>query len=190
MDKQLLTDNITGLKAAIRLLREDERRHIKSTTLTEQIEKARVEGDGLKTELEDVRKEKAALKAEKANSLGGTAQQLQEKITALLPNGSALVRISEEGLFMGLRHHGDRVTPYLSLSGGEKVFFDLALSNAVLDGSGEKILIAEAAELDEEKLRLLMLTIEQQHPGAQILLNTCHKPEGVIPKAWHVTEVG
>lgn len=191
MDIQLLTDQIAGLKAAITKGREAERLHYKKNTLTEQIEKARVEADDLFSQLQDARAEKKALKADKADSMGTTCQAIQARVTAFLPAGEAIFRIEEDGsLFVGLLAHDDSVvTPYMGLSGGEKVSFDLALSNGLLDGAGCKVLIAECAELDEERLKLLMLNIEKEHPDAQVLLSTCHEPQGVLPDEWNIVRI-
>ena len=192
MDKQLLTDQIAGLKAAITKGREAERLHIKKATLTEQIEKARVEADELSEQLATVREEKKDLKATKAASMADSCTSIQDRVTTFLPKGEAIFRIEEDGsLYIGMLAHDDAiVTPYMGLSGGEKAAFDLALSNALLDGAGVKILIGEVAELDDEKLKILLLNIEKEHPDAQVLLSTCHKPQGVLPGEWNTVEVG
>ena len=191
MDTQLLTDQINGLRAAIAKNREAERLRIKKATLTEQIEKARGEADELSEQLASAREEKKKLKAVKAGSMADSCKQIEDRVTKFLPQGEAIFRIEEDGsLFVGLLAHDDAiVTPYMGLSGGEKAAFDLALSNALLDGAGVKILIGEVAELDEEKLKLLLLNIEKEHPDAQVLLSTCHEPQGVLPGEWNIVRI-
>lgn len=188
MEKQMLVDQIEGLKASIKTLRETEKKHIEADTLTKQIEKARVEKGELETKLEELKKRKIELKFQKASSLNHVAQKIEGEITKLLPNGEAVFTIGEDGVFIGLKHHGNKVTPYLSLSGGEKAFFDPAVSSAFLGKSKNKILIAEVAEVDSEKLAMLLKEIIESKPDAQVILSSCHRP-AKIPQEWSVTEL-
>jgi len=184
MDKQILIQQRDGLKAAIQDAREAERVHIKSNTLAEQIEKARVDRDPLEKRLSEIKEEKVKLKTEKTLSLSGTAGKLQGEITKLLPDGEAVLRIDEEGLFIGLKREAG-ITPYLSLSGGEKAFFDAALANALLGDSPNKIIIGELAEVDEMKMSTILKEISTVHPDVQFLFNSCHAPKE-IPNEWNV----
>lgn len=185
MEKQMLIDQTEGLKVSIKTLRETEKKHIEADTLTKQTEKARVEKGELETKMEDLKKRKIELKFQKASSLNHVAQKIEAEITKLLPNGQAVFTIGEDGVFIGLKHHGNRTTPYLSLSGGEKAFYDAALANALLGKSQNKILIGEAAEIDEEKLGSLLKEIVRINPDVQIILNSCHEPKEV-PKEWNL----
>ncbi|MDD1779023.1 MAG: hypothetical protein LUQ65_12730 [Candidatus Helarchaeota archaeon] len=188
MDKQMFLDQIEGLKISIEALRETERIHIKVTTLTEQIEKARVEKGELETKIEGLKKQKIDLKFQKANSLNNVAKKIEDQITKLLPNGQAVFTIGEDGVFIGLKHHGDKVTPYLSLSGGEKAFFDPALCVPFLGKSDNKILLIEAAEMDPEKLSLQLQEILNAKSDIQWIVSSCHEPKK-IPERWEVTRL-
>jgi len=188
MDKQILENQIAGLKASIKKLGEQKDTHIKLQTILEQIEKARVEQNPYEQELLEVKEEKVALNLSKTLTLSETATQLADKITTFLPNGSAVLRIDEDGVFIGLQHHGNVITPYLSLSGGEKAFFDLALCHALLGAGDNVILCAECAEVDNEKLESLLKEIIAQKSSAQVILNSCHEPEN-IPDGWKVTRL-
>jgi len=184
MDKSILLQQRDGLKAAITNAREAERVHIKVNTLTEQIEKARVDRDPLEKRLSEIKEEKIKLKTEKTLSLSGTAGKLQTEITKLLPDGEAVLRIDEDGLFIGLKRTAG-ITPYLSLSGGEKAFYDAALANALLGDSPNKIIIGELAEVDADKMSTLLKEVVEVHPNVQLIFNSCHAPKE-IPDEWNV----
>jgi hypothetical protein len=177
-------DLVQGLKAALSQLREKERLFIKATTLQEQIEKSRVEMDDLENRIEEIKESKEDLKERRAEALRNALLPLAEAITSLLPRGQAVLTL-EEHLFIGWRD-GTRTTPYQGLSGGEKVFYDAALSHALLRGGGEKILIVEAAELDEKNLFATLQAISSAHPEAQVMVTTCHAPGGKMPEGWKV----
>lgn len=183
---QLIRDQISGLKSAIQTARETERLFIKSNTLSEAIEKARSDLTQIEEELEEAKQTKASLKTEKFAMLKEACDPLAEKITSLLPYGVAVIRMEEE-LFIGWEHK-DRVTPYSGLSGGEQIFFNAALSNALLTGKGQKILVIEAAEEDEHTLNENLITITNSHPDAQVLVLTCHAPKEVPPQ-WKVVSL-
>ncbi len=183
---EMLKDQIQGLKQSIKTLRETERLFIKSQTLAEQVEKARSDMTGYEEDLEVTKEEKAAMRAEKFAMLKEACDPLAEKITSLLAYGEAVVTMEDE-LFIGWKHN-ERVTPYSGLSGGEKVFWDAAMSNALLTGPGQKILIIEAAEEDEETLQDSLTRILTVHPEAQVLLLTCHAPEE-FPEGWKVVNL-
>ncbi len=183
---QLIRDQILGLKSAIQTARETERLFIKSNTLSEAIEKARSDFQQIEEELEEAKQTKASLKTEKFAMLKEACDPLSEKISSLLPHGFAVIRMEEE-LFIGWGNE-DRITPYNGLSGGERVFFDCALSNSLLTGKGHKILVLEAAELDEPTLAGTLLTISEANPDAQVLVLTCHAPKEV-PECWKVVNL-
>ena len=184
MDKAILIQQRDGLKGAINDAREAERILIKANTLAEQVEKARVDRDPFEKRITEIKEEKAKLKTQKTTSLSGVAAKLQGEITKLLPDGEAVLRIDEEGIFIGLKRDG-KVTPYLSLSGGERAFFDAALANALLGDSLNKIIIGEMAEVDADKMSTLLKEITEIHPDVQFIFNSCHAPKE-IPDNWKV----
>lgn len=188
MDKQLLSDQIKGLKEALKTLRDQEKEHIKIQTLTEQIAKATVDKEAFEIDLKEVRAKKAKAKTEKAMTLTGVASRIADKVTQFLPSGKAIFQIDEDGLFLGLKTD-EGITPYLSLSGGERAFFDLALCRALIGNDENNILIAEVAEVDREKLAILLKSISDLDPKNQIILNTCHGMSD-IPDDWNIVQLG
>ncbi len=194
MDKQMLQDQIEGLRQMITSLRATERQLIKAATLGEQIEKARVEADALQKDIQAVKEAKEKLKDQRASSMMNAAKGIEERMNAFLPSGAAIFNITEDQtLEMSYLAHfedGSQArTPYLSLSGGEKVVFDLALSNALLDGAGQKVILAEVAELDDEHLQGLCEAIARIKPDAQVVLNSCHGLKNGAPEGWKIVEV-
>ena len=70
---------------------------------------------------------------------------------------------------------------------GQRIAFSAALSNALLGKATNKVLILEAAELDEDNLARTLRNVAENHPDAQIIVNTCHEPVvDAIPKDWEV----
>ncbi len=183
---ELIKDQILGLKSAIQTARETERLFVKSNTLLEAIEKARSDLNQIEEDLEEAKQMKASLKTEKFAMLKEACDPLAEKINSMLPYGTAVIGMEEE-LFIGWEHK-DRITPYSGLSGGEQVFFNAALSNALLTGKGQKILVIEAGEMDDKNLNQTLLTISETHPDAQVLVLTCHAPKEVAPQ-WKVVSL-
>jgi hypothetical protein len=184
MDKEILLQQRDGLRAAIKDAREAERILIKANTLAEQVEKARVDRDPFEKRITEIKEEKAKLKTQKTTSLSGVAAKLQGEITKLLPDGEAVLRIDDDGIFIGLKREKG-ITPYLSLSGGERAFYDAALANALLGDSQNKIIVGEVAEVDSGRMSTLLKEISTIHPNVQFLFNSCHAP-AEIPDDWHV----
>jgi hypothetical protein len=172
---------ITGLKASLVELREREKIFIKSQTLQEQVEKARTAGDKLSDTLEAVKKTKSDAKQKRADILKSALDSLAKDITFLLPKGEAILSLDEK-LFLGWKD-GERLVPYQGLSGGEKVFFDGALASALLQGGGQKILIYEMAEMDQENMKTTLQIISNSHPDIQIIANSWVDP-GDVPPPW------
>ena len=185
---QIYKDQIQGLKNSISTLREIERLFVRSSTLQEQEEKARSAGDKLEEKLEETKEKKASLKAQRAEILKSALGPLADAISALLPRGQAVISLDEK-LFIGWQD-GERLIPYAGLSGGEKVFYDSALANGLLQGLGmQKILVIEAAELDQENFNKTLGAITKAHPDAQIIVSTCHDP-GKVPEGWRIFKFG
>jgi hypothetical protein len=174
------------LKASLIELREREKLFIKSQTLQEQADKARTACDKLEDSLEVVKKSRADLKQKRAEILRSALDPLAQAVTSLLPMGRAIIYLDDH-LFIGWENEG-RVRPYQGLSGGEKVFFDGALSAAMLKGGGQKILVLEAGELDDSNLVATLKKISTSHPEAQIIMNTCHSPAKDV-EGWKVVKL-
>ncbi len=184
---EMIRDQIKGLRESLKELRARERLFIKNQTLLEQIEKARAGQDKLSKELEEVKARKTALKKERAEMLKGACAPLAESISVILPHGKAIVTLEDE-LSIGWEHEG-KISPYQGLSGGEKVFFDAGLSNALLKGSKHKVLIVEAAEEDEANLMGMLAAISKSNPDTQIIVNTWLDP-ATVPEGWEKVRLG
>lgn len=188
MDIQILKAQIMGIEAKLKGLREHEALFNRAAGLDETAEKARADREEAERKIAGVKKELAELQAQKAESLKSTTEALAAKMSEVLPAGRGIFEIGEDALFVGWEKPNGQRAPHLGLSGGERVFFDLALSSALL-GDGEKILINEAAELDDERLRVYLTHLASSLPGdVQAIVSTCHAPEET-PEGWCRVEV-
>lgn len=174
MDTELMNNQITGLIEAGKKLREKEALFLKAQGLDEEITKAQADIEVDEEAAEDLKEELKGLKSEKADAMSATAEGLAMKMGEILPEGNAVFRVDEGGVFLGW----DK-TPYHGLSGGQKTIFDAALTNALK----ADLLIIEAAELDRKHLERSMERLKD-HP-AQVIVNTCHVPE-TIPENFTV----
>ena len=104
----------------------------------------------------------------KSNLMDSVCGRVADAVSELLPEGAAAVRIEDGKLFIGrqLTHDSPQVS-YLGLSGGERVLFDAALSNALLSDSDHKVLVVEAAECDQASLSGVLSRISEMHPTAR-----------------------
>ena len=189
---EMLQSKINGLQASLKNLRETERLFIKAGALDEQIEKAGSDRAKIEKDLEEIKSDKAALKALKSNLMDSVCGRVADAVSELLLEGVAVVQIDDGKLFIGrqLSHDGPRVS-YLGLSGGERVLFDAALSNALLNDSGHKVLVVEAAECDQERLSDVLLRISEMHPDCQVIVNTWNdflQPEE-LPDGWDLVRL-
>ena len=176
-EKSLLNDMITGLEASLQDLRGKKEIFIKAKGLYEEAEKLRAEGNKIRTEIAD---EKAKLKdlVERKNAAMMTVTgSMARKMNAVLPAGSAIVEIKEDGSFYIGWNNGKATVPYSGLSGGEKASFDPALCRAL----GGTVLCIEAAEIDGPHLTDALRKYEAA--GMQVIVSTCHAPE-VVPLSW------
>ena len=188
MDIQILEAQITGLTAKLKTLREQEALFLRAAGLDEAAETARQDREAAERSIITVKKGLADLQAKKAESLKATTEALSAKMSEVLLEGKGIFELGDEGLFIGWEKPDGRRTPHLGLSGGERVFFDLALSNALL-GDGDKVLLNEAAELDEGRLKVYLEHLASSLPGeVQAIVNTCHAPKEV-PAGWAKIEV-
>lgn len=169
---EIIKAQIEGLTASIEDLRGKERVFIKSNTLAESIEKARADKEILETELAEVKNNKTIIKDQKAEMLKSVCDPLAKKIDEFLPKGCAVINM-DDGLYIGWNNEKS-LTPYLGLSGGEKVQYDGALANALLGDSKNKVIVLEAGELDDDNLDKSLERLRSQAGKAQIIVNTCH----------------
>jgi hypothetical protein len=184
MDIQLLKDQLAGLEAKGKRLRSDEALFLKAQGLDESIETARTKLGEDETDNINFKEQMAELKHKKSKAIGEACIRMQEKMTAILPEGMAVIHIDDEGvLLIGWLKPGAKApVAYHSLSGGEKAIFEAALVHAL----EADLVIIEAAELDEKNL----VTSLEKLSGldAQVLLSTCHAP-AEVPNGWEVVKL-
>lgn len=189
MDLQILEAQISGLAAKIKELRDHEALFLRAGGLDEAKERALSDRVTAERKIATVKQELADLQTKKSESLKATTEALSAKMSEVLPEGRGLFEITDDGLFIGWEKPDGRRVPWAGLSGGERVLFDLALSHALL-GDGEKILINEAAELDDERLLETLKHLKSSLPeDVQAIVNTCHAPKGTL-EGWTVVEIG
>lgn len=184
MDKQLLVDQISGLKVRIQTLRGERDQLIKAQGLDEQAEVARQRAEDMKEAVDKKKGEIEAFK-HKINSVMATSTgALEKKMAGILPAGRPVFNVSADGaVFIGWVKPGESIpVPYLGLSGGERVPFNQALLYAL----GGTVLVEEAAEVDRDKLGPILQKLGES--DVQVLVNTCHAP-AEIPLGWTVVEV-
>lgn len=178
---QELQDQITGLDARLKELRNIKDRFIKAQGLEEESEKARQEIGGLEVDHQTVKEELSELQGKKAGALAPVSAGLSAAMSGALPEGRGLLEIGDDGVFLGWELGGVR-RPYRGLSSGQKVTFEAALSHALL-GPGPKLLIVEGGELDQEHLLATMQQLAGLPEEVQVMLMTCHRPFGK-PEGW------
>lgn len=176
-DQHLLQNRIDGLEASLTELRTKKDLFTKAKGLNEEAEKLRFDRDKIR---DDISKEKETLKGlidKKNKAMQTITSAITDKMNAVLPFGSAVIEIKDDGSFFLGWNSGNAIVSYSGLSGGEKAAFDPALCKAL----GGDILIVEAAEVDSPHLTEALRKYESS--GIQTLVSTCHLPE-VIPLAW------
>lgn len=184
MDLAMMKDQLAGLEAKGRGLRAKETLFLKDQGLAEEVAKSQKELEGQRHRLAGLKSTHKDLKHRKRKAVKATATALGKKMGEILPVGSAIFEIGENGVFIGWDGPNGKV-PYEGLSGGQKAAFDAALCHA-LDA---KLLVVEAAELDPENMRLALEKLAE-FPG-QVIVNTCHPiPKKDIPKKFKVTMIG
>jgi len=166
------------------------RMHNEIQALDRQIDSVVSEIHAFDTTLQADKEEIADLAGQKAAYVAETCGRLAQEATRLLPSGSVVIDIRhDDSVMIGWNKNGNLI-PYSGLSGGQKVAFDMALASALLGTGKNKILVAEAAELDAENLGLFLEHVQKNIPeNTQILVNTCHAPGSNIPEEWNVFEI-
>ncbi len=180
MEAKQIEEQIEGLTAKGRGLREKE---AKASGIVQTIEKYGMEIAEYQGELEDLKETLAEHKSQKAEAVKATLISMQEKITALLPEGDGIVHINEK-LIIGWLLPNKPLVPFEGLSGGQKIVFGQALGNSLLGDAKEKLLLYEAGEVDEKNLIALLGCIDKAKDETQTAVNTWAKPKA-IPKGWN-----
>jgi uncharacterized membrane protein YqiK len=180
MNLQETTDHIKGLGKRLQDLRAEQAKFLAAQSIDTQIAKAQKEIRESKEFLEAEKKTLKDLKQKKSDTLEFTIISMEEKISEMLPTGSAVIRIEDGSLYMGWQLI-DYLVRYESLSGGQKVMFEQALTRAMLEKGG--VLVYEAAEVDADNMKGLMEAIKTV--PYQTILNTWKRPKAM--KDWTIT---
>jgi hypothetical protein len=187
MDAQILEQQIQGITAHLQKLREVKALFDRAGGLDEAMEKARQDREAAESSIAAVRGEIAVLQAKKTASLKATGDALSAKMSEVLPAGKGIFEVGEDGLWIGWEKPDGRRVPMNGLSGGERNPFESALSSALM-GSGEKIIIVEAAESDQEHLEALLDHLAKTPENTQVLCLTWSMPSRVSSE-WHTVEI-
>lgn len=181
-DVQMMNDQLTGLIAKGKALREKEAIFLKAQGINEEIEKTNQERSGYVEVLEKAKARRDDLQKKKNNAVAEAAGKIVEKMKSVLPVGDAVFLVGESSLLIGWQT-GEKLTPYNGLSGAQKQIFDGALAH-VLDAN---IIVMEAAELDHD--HLLAALEDLSRLDAQVIVNTCH-PVEVVPEPFVKINLG
>lgn len=173
-------DHITGLNQKLANLDTDRDKFLTAKSTDEQIAKSQKEMNESKSLLATEKDTLKNLKSKKSESLKFTIIQMEEKISEMLPSGSAVVRIGDNSIDIGWQLP-DGIVEYASLSEGQQEIFEKALTRAMLDKGG--LLIYEAGPVDSDNLKALMKTIKGK--PYQIIINSWKKPPPM--KGWTIT---
>jgi len=189
MDIQTLQNQITGLESRKKELQDAEKIFIKAQGLHESAEKAGADHGKKEVKLQAIKEEIAELQAKKREALQPTAEALSAKMSEVMPEGKAILGISDDGVWIGWeRSDGVRV-PYAGLSSGQKVPFDAALAYALLGSSGNKVIIFETGECDPVHLqRLVNHLTANSLPNTQVIVNAYQMP-ATVPPGWEVSVI-
>lgn len=192
MTIEMLEQQLAGLEAKGKDLREKEKLFIKVQGLEEQIAAARKEIDESSNDLQAHKEELAELKTKKNEAVKSTLDAMSNKMAEVLPYGTPVIQITEDGkLPIGWEVKEKKYVAYHGLSGGEKILFEQALIYALLGDAENKLLIYEAAEVDLTRLELLLnhLDFSDQNSKTQMIVSTCHSP-AEIPDGWNCVNLG
>ena len=192
----LITQQIEGLRASIKEMRDDERLFTKAQGLQEQAEAADKRAADANAEIEATKKKLDAARTERDEALQSTIAALAEAMGLVLTIGAPVFSLADDGkVILGLET-ADGFTPYVGLSGGQKVAFDAALANALFGPAQHPVLVVEAAEMRIDTLRAFIDSLAGETPRAQVVVNTCHMGHaeatsyGLEAAGWDVVELG
>ena len=189
-DTAILEQQVSGLEARLKSLRGELALYNQAKGLEEVIEAQRAKAAKARKDLTEAKALLERLKGQKAQAVAKTCEALAGVMGQILPEGEAVMRIEDDGaVTLAWKRPDGRTIPHAGLSGGQRVLFDAALAHALLGDAKHRVLILEAAELDEAHLTLALEHMAATNPGTQIVCNSCHRPESV-PDGWDVVVVG
>lgn len=171
----IITDQIAGLTVALKNERSLLERHVEIKGLKTAVAASRTELNEKQDTLDGIKERLSGLKQSKRNALSETMRAIGVEMSLFLVGKKVALEIEDGGdLLLGLYHtdsEGDTyIKPSMALSGGERVDFDAALANALLQNK-HKVIIIEGAESDH-----LESVMDSLHPQDEmmVIVNTCH----------------
>ncbi|WP_029458215.1 hypothetical protein [Solidesulfovibrio alcoholivorans] len=189
-DTAILEQQVSGLEARLKALRGELALYNQAKGLEDVIEAQRAKAATARKGLVEAKAILEDLRGQKARAVAKTCEALAGVMGQILPEGEAVMRIEDDGaVALAWKRPDGREIPHAGLSGGQRVLFDAALAHALLGDAKHRVLILEAAELDEEHLTLVLEHMAATNPGTQVICNSCHKP-AEVPEGWDVVEVG
>jgi hypothetical protein len=189
-DTAILEQQMAGLEARLKSLRGELALFNQAKGLDEAAEAERTKAAEARKTAGEAKAILEDLKAQKARAVAATCAKLAQVMGQILPEGEAVMRIEDDGaVTLAWKRPDGREIPHAGLSGGQRVLFDSALAHALLGAAKHRVLILEAAELDDAHLTMALEHVAEANPGTQIVVNSCHRPASV-PDGWDVVEVG
>ena len=183
METKQIEEQIAGLIEKGKGLRKKESLFLRASGIAQTIEKHRMGLADSESELTDMKEKLAELKATKTEAVKVSLIAMQEKITALLPEGEGVVEIDDK-FIIGWLLPNKPLVPFEGLSGGQKIVFGQALGNSLLKYEKQRILVYEAAEVDSSNLEKLLIQIVSAREDSQIIVNTWVVPPE-LSKNWN-----
>lgn len=185
-DTVILEQQIAGLQARLKSLRGELALYNQAKGLDEAAEAERVKAEEARKACGQAKALLEDLKGQKAKAVAKTCTALALAMGKILPEGEAVMRIEDDGaVTLAWKRPDGTEIAHAGLSGGQRVLFDAALAHALLGDAKTRVLILEAAELDEAHLTMALEHIAATNPGTQLLVNTCHAP-AEVPGGWDV----
>lgn len=189
-DTAILEQQVQGLEARLKSLRGELALYNQAKGLDEAAEAERAKADEARKATTEAKALLEGLKSQKAQAVAGTCAKMAGAMSQILPEGAGDMRIEDDGaVTLAWKRPDGTEVPHAGLSGGQRVLFDAALAHALLGDAKHRVLILEAAELDDEHLGMALEHMAATNPGTQLLVNTCHEP-AEVPEGWDVVEVG
>jgi len=181
--------HVEGIKQALKELRQQESLLTKAQGLDEQLEKSRQRVQKVEKDIKHYKESVSKLETQREQALSASVEAMAETMGKVLPYGRAVFSIQDGKVFLGWDRDDGSPVARSGLSGGELVCFDSALAYALMGNAQQRVVAVEAAELDDAHLGALVQRIISVDKNTQILVNTCHKPEGSMPEGWNVIQL-
>lgn len=172
---EILKNQLAGLQSSLESLRKDEEAFLRAKGLDENIVKAANEVQKLDTDIQGIKEEIAEIRHKKAAALANISEAIEKETATVLTEGESYFDIENGKVLIGWEIGGIRI-PYNGLSGGQKVIFDAAISKVLTSNQKDRVIIIEAAEVDEKNLIELLKKIPEDESEIQWIVNHWKDP--------------